>query len=117
MESEDIYPYVRKVVKRYGFKEYNFRIFVLANEIELTVSTGNRVGDKEFEFNISLLSNRLPGYNWGGDVSNLKIDKCDKESVIFTVFETWLDSVLQLDEVKVYMRSVKINTICSKLEI
>jgi hypothetical protein len=37
MEEPDIYKHVQKVVKKYGFKKENFRIFYLANVIELTV--------------------------------------------------------------------------------
>ena len=115
MEEPDIYKYVQKVAKKYGFKQHNFRIFYLANVIELTVSRGNQVGNKEFDFNISLITNRKPGYSWGGYLSSLKLDNSYDENIIYTVFDAWLYAVLSLDEVKLYMRSIKIKKLCSNL--
>lgn len=117
MEEPDIYKHVQKVVKKYGFKKENFRIFYLANVIELTVDRGNTVGNKEFVFNIALITNRQPGRYWGGDISNLKLDESYDEKILYPVFDAWLDAVLSIDELKLYMRSVKIKKVCSKLEM
>jgi hypothetical protein len=117
MKEPDIYKYVEKAAKKYGFKQKNFRIFYLASVLELTVSRGNTVDNKEFEFTFSLIPNRLPGYSWGGYISNLKLDKSLDENILYPVFDTWLDSVLKSKELQLYMRSIKIKRICSKLEI
>ena len=117
MEEPDIYKYVQRVAKKYGFKEKNFRIFYLANVIELTVSRGNTVGNKEFEFNIALTTNRELGYAWGGDLSHLKLDKSFDENILYPVFDTWIESVLKSKELQLYMRAVKIKKLCSRLEI
>jgi hypothetical protein len=117
MKKPDVYTYVWNTVRKMGFKRDNFRIFYLADVVELTISEGNTVSDMFFEFNIALTTKREPNRHWGGDISTLKLDNSYDENILYPVFNTWLESVLASEELKLYTRSVKIKRICSKLEI
>lgn len=115
MKEPDIYNYVWSVVKKYGFKKHNSRIFHLNDRYEITVSRGRQVGNKEFEFEFSDMTKRELGYNWGGYISTMKLDKSYNEKIIYSTFDAWLSGVFQIDELQLYMRSLKIKKLKEKI--
>ena len=112
MKRPDVYNYAESVLKGYGFIKHNFRIYHLNDELELTISTGNQVGNKEYEFQISDMTERPPGRMWGGYISSIKFDHTLDENILFTTFDTWIAAVFELEELQKYARAIKMKKIC-----
>lgn len=109
MKEPDIYKYVEKVTKKYGFKKHNFRIFYLNGIFELTISRGVQIDNTEFKFEFSNIEKQIQIYHQGGYISILKLDKNLNENILYSTFDAWLKSVFQLEELQPYIRSLKIN--------
>ena len=116
MKEPDIYKYVWSVVKKYGFKKHNFRMFHLDNRFEIQISRGNQVGNKVFEFEFSDMSKRQPNYQWGGYISKMSLKESFNENILYSTFNTWLKSIFELDELQPYLRSLKIKKINNKFK-
>ena len=111
MKEPDIYKYVWSVVKKYGFKKHNFRMFHLDNRFEIQITRGNQVGNKIFEFEFSDMSKRKPNYQWGGYISKMKLEESFDEKILYSTFDAWLKSIFESEELHPYMRSLKIKRI------
>jgi len=112
MKEIDIYKYVEKEAKKYGFKCEKYGTYLhLDGRFELKTGRGNVVRNTDYYIEFEDMSKRPGTQKWGGTISKIHLSGSHHQNIIKSTFEAWIKSIFELEELQPYARALKVKKI------